>query len=103
MSQLGYSNYSNFTKEEWTTIKSLADDRSIIIKKADKGSCVVVWDRNDHIVEAEKQLRYKNIHKDINLSDNILPDLVGKTTKMFRSLKSQGQKITEKELKDLNY
>ena len=35
--------YSNFTKEEWTAMRSLADDRSIIIKKADKGSCVVVF------------------------------------------------------------
>ena len=39
--QLGYSNLS---KLEWETTKSLAGDRSIIIKKADKGSCVVVWD-----------------------------------------------------------
>ena len=38
VSHLGYS---NFTKEEWTALRSIADDRSIIIKKADKGSCVV--------------------------------------------------------------
>ena len=39
VSHLGYS---NFTKEELTAIRSLADDRSIIIKISDKGSCVVV-------------------------------------------------------------
>ena len=38
--------YSNLSKEEWRAIRSLADDRSIVIKKADKGSCVMVWDRN---------------------------------------------------------
>ena len=38
VSHLGYS---NFTKEEWTAIRSLADDRSIIIKKAEV-VCVVV-------------------------------------------------------------
>ena len=27
-----------------------------VIKKADKGSCLVVWDRNDCIAEAGKQL-----------------------------------------------
>ena len=87
--------YSNFTKEEWAAIRSLADGRSIIIKKADKSSCVVVWDRNDYIVEAEKQLGDKNIYQDVNVSDRILRDLVDKSNKIFRSLKSQG-KITEK-------
>ena len=38
--------YSKLTKAEWTAMRSLADDR-IIIKKVDKGSCVVFWDRND--------------------------------------------------------
>ena len=51
VSHLGYS---IFTKEEWTAIGSLADDHSVIMKKADKGSCVVVWDRNNYIVEAGK-------------------------------------------------
>ena len=35
---------------------SLADDRSIVIKKADKSTCVVVLDRWGYIKEAEKQL-----------------------------------------------
>ena len=29
----------------------MANDRSILIKKADKGSCVVVWGRNDYLLE----------------------------------------------------
>ena len=67
-----------------------------------KGSCVVVWDRNDYIVEAVKQLGDKNIYQDVNFSDRILRDLVDKSNKMFRSLKSQG-KITKKELKYFTY
>ena len=35
--------YSNLSQEEWRAIRILADDRSIVIKKADKGSCIVVW------------------------------------------------------------
>ena len=35
----------NLTKEEWLPMRSLAEDQSIIIQPADKGSCVVVWDR----------------------------------------------------------
>ena len=49
-------NYSNFSKEEQQAMRSLVNDRSVVIKKAHKGSCVVVWDREDHIAEAERQL-----------------------------------------------
>ena len=45
--------YSNLSKEEWEAVRTLADDRNIVIKKADKGSCVVIWDRNDYITDAE--------------------------------------------------
>ena len=34
--------YSNLSQEEWRAVRSLADGRSIVIKKADKGFCVVV-------------------------------------------------------------
>ena len=51
--------YSNLSKEEWVVMRSFADDRSIVIKKADKGSCIVVWDRNDYLREAEKKLKIK--------------------------------------------
>ena len=42
-----YLPYSNLSKDEWQAIRSLAEDRSIVIKKADKGSCVLIWDRLD--------------------------------------------------------
>ena len=35
--------YSNLSNGEWRAIRSQAEDRSIVIKKADKGSCVVIW------------------------------------------------------------
>ena len=31
-----------------------SNDRNTVIKKGDKGSCVVIWDRLDYIMEAEK-------------------------------------------------
>ena len=37
-------------------MRSLAEDRDIIIKTADKGSCVVVWGREDYLAEGYKQL-----------------------------------------------
>ena len=43
--------HSNTSKEECHAIRALADDRTIIIKRADKGSCVVVWDRMDCLLK----------------------------------------------------
>ena len=53
--------YSNLSQDGWRAIRALANDRSIVIKKADKGSCIVVWDRTDYLREAEKQLSDKNV------------------------------------------
>ena len=41
--------YSNLSKEEWKAVRSLANYRN-----TDKGSCVVIWDRSNYIMEAEK-------------------------------------------------
>ena len=49
--------YSNLSQEEWQAVRSLADERSIVIKKADKGSCVVVWDRFDYVKRQKNNLR----------------------------------------------
>ena len=49
-------NFSNLTREEISALNGLKSDRSIVIKEAEKGSGVVVWDREDYILEAENQL-----------------------------------------------
>ena len=41
--------YNNFTKDERDALYGLRDDPSIIIKGTDKGSAVVVWDREDYL------------------------------------------------------
>ena len=48
--------YSNLTKGERNALYLLRDDPSIIIKEADKGSAVVVWDREDFSREANISL-----------------------------------------------
>ena len=48
--------YNNLTKDERDSLYSLKYDRSIIIKDADKGSVVFVWDREDYLKQAYKQL-----------------------------------------------
>ena len=37
-------------------MRNIQEDRNVIIKPADKGSAVVIWDRNDYLKEAKKQL-----------------------------------------------
>ena len=64
--------YSNLTKEERLALNSLRDDTSIIIKEADKGSGVVVWDREDYLKEAEKHLGDKEIYEELS-SDSVSP------------------------------
>ena len=59
----------NLSQEEWKGIRSLEDDINIVIKKADKGYCVVIWDRNDYIAEAEKQLSNKVVYKQVNFKE----------------------------------
>ena len=43
----------------------LLDDPSIIIKEADKGSTVVVWDREDYLREANSQLSDKDVYQEV--------------------------------------
>ena len=85
-SQLGYS---NFSKEKWQAMRALADNRSVVIKKADKGSTVVVWDRNDYILEAEKQLSDANVYKDVFFNEKNLQKFVGTSNQLFQNLKSK--------------
>ena len=63
-------------------VGSLTNDRNIVIKKADKSSCVVIWNRPDYIMEAEKQLSEKTIYKDVTFNKNIIPNLTEKSNKI---------------------
>ena len=87
--------YSNFSKEEWQSLRSLADDRNIVINKSDKGACVVVWNRNDYIAEAEKQLNNKSVYKNVIFKEKILQDLAEASNNIFKSVRGKG-KMTEK-------
>ena len=48
-----------------TLLKNLKEDRFIVIKPTDKGSCVVVWDREDDLAEGYKQINDESIYVDI--------------------------------------
>ena len=63
---------------------------------------MVVWRRDDYIIEANKQLENKTVCKDITFKETILSDLVDKSNKLFKSLYTH-KFITKKELKDFSY
>ena len=69
-------NRRNMTNAEFTAKKDLANDKSIIIKKADKGSAVVVQNHSDYINEGLRQLSDKNFYletkTDLTAKHNVL-------------------------------
>ena len=98
----GNSTSYNLTKEKWKAIRGLAEDRSIVIKPADKGSCVVVWDKLDYLAEAENHLKDNNTYQDVKFGDNDLVKLVEKSSQMFKQLLSK-QNMSSSEFKHFSY
>ena len=85
----GNTTQYNLSKEEWLAKRGLAEDRSIVIKPVDKGSCVVVWDRTDYLLEAEKRLSDSSYYKEVKFGDKELFKLAEESNKMFRRLLSK--------------
>ena len=50
---------------------NLSGDKTIIIKEADKGSSVLVWDRFEYLHEASRQLQDQNIYEGVKFNENI--------------------------------
>ena len=64
---------------------------NIVVKGAGKGSSVVVWDSDDYLQEASRQLWDTNIYKDVKFNENILTGLVERSIKIFDRLYSHFQ------------
>lgn len=64
---------SNLSKNEIAAMKKLKANRDIVIKSADKGGAVVVWDKDLYIQEANRQLSdattYTKINEDPTAAD----------------------------------
>ena len=54
---------SNLSSNEWKAIRSLQKRDDIVIKPADKGGAIVVWDRNLYIQDAMSQLNKQESYK----------------------------------------
>ena len=77
-------------------MRNLQEDRNVIIKLADKGSAVVIWDRNDYLKEAKKQLSDKSTYLETKVIEKDLVDLVEQSNKMFENLQRKSA-IQERE------
>ena len=80
--------YSNLTQGERNALHTLRDDTSIITKEADEGSGVVVWDREDYLAEAKKQLDDKEVYQELR-GDAESP-LEKNIKKVIRKLRNRG-------------
>ena len=70
-------------------MRGLAEDMSIIIRPADKGSCVLVWDRADNLAEAENHLSDGSTYKEVKFEEEELEKLVEQGNRMFKQLLSK--------------
>ena len=91
--------FNNLTKDERTGLKTLRDNPHITIKKADKGSAVVVMNTTDYLREGYRQLLDENFYQKIpnDITNKISERIADQLTKM-RSLNL----ITEKNFDYLN-
>ena len=53
-----------------------------MIKSADKGSAVIVWDREDYIKEAEKQIGDEQVYEEVSNDMAPLLKTISKNKKM---------------------
>ena len=87
----------NLSIAEKEAIKSLANNNNIVIKKADKGSNIVILNRNDYIKEGEKQLSNPNFYKEVpedltesyNTEINLLIDKFHNEGKLTKGISSK--------------
>ena len=80
----------------------MKNDKNIAIKGTDKGSAVVVWDKEDYIKEAEKQFgdidAYEEVPDNPGLLISTIHRLIGKRgdlkkKKLFNILKLKTQNL----------
>ena len=88
----------NLTREQRLGLKQLVDNPEIIIKKADKGSAVVVMNTTDYLREGYRQLSDTKYYT--KLIDDPTDTIAKNVTKTLAQMKHKGL-ITEKNFEHL--
>ena len=68
--------FNNLSKEERDAIYSLKNDNSIVIKAVDKGSEVVVCDKEDYLKEAHDQFSDEKVYEEVNNDPSTLESTI---------------------------
>ena len=89
----------NLTKPEKQAIKSLQNNKNIIIKPADKGSATVIMNKKDYIDEANRQLSNTLHYR--KLSQPVFPTITNKVNEILTSLHNK-KSIDKKQLEYLS-
>lgn len=77
----------NLCPSQINALKTLKNKKHIIIKKADKGSAIVIMNRNDYLFEAERQLNNERHYTKIE--EPVFPETAKRYTEILNSLEEQ--------------
>ena len=83
-SEIPSKRFNSLTKEEQEVLYSLKDDPSNIIKDADKGSVVVVWDREGYLKEPYRQLDDRELYEQDPDDPSVLANTLMKALERIR-------------------
>ena len=90
---------SNLSKQEKSAIKSLKQDKNIIIKPADKGNATVIMDKSEYIKEANRQLSNTLHYK--KLSQPVFPQITNRVNEILVKLQKK-KHLNKKQVKYLS-
>lgn len=85
----------NLTREEIQALRNLRRNKNIIIKPADKGSAVVVMDREQYLWEGYRQLNEVKYYR--KLKKPIYPETIPMVSKILNTLHDKGY-INDKQI-----
>ena len=70
---------NNLTQEERKALYDLRNNTSMIIKEAERGSVVVIWDKEDYLKDAEEQLSCKEIYEEVTDDPSLIIETMHRT------------------------
>ena len=70
---------NNLTQEEGKALYDLRNNTSMIIKEAERGSVVVIWDKEDYLKDAEEQLSCKEIYEEVTDDPSLIIETMHRT------------------------
>ena len=76
----------NLTKEQWKGLMELRKNPEIVIKKADKGSAVVIMNTTDYLREGYRQLSDRNLY--VKIREDPTEQISDKICKVLTEMKN---------------